>query len=256
MRPVWRSRPRRGPRARTSSDPNRRIFRVLPAARPSAARWKMVSTIRRASARVTPPWRLRTVAARSALFNVETRSFLPFITGGEDSGNCTAVGGGGRLQPGRRATAGGRCSAGSVARSAAKGVYQVAVRMTRNTGVPAERRTTTELRVLPCRPPAAGGAGGRRAVPAGGAPGTRRWCGTYVGMAQGHRRWFRAPARCRSEGPHRENCPALRSRALHAGWRCTLSLVRATGVIGDTRSPLSRAICARWAVRGFRCRAR
>ena len=164
MRPVWRSRPRRGPRERTSSDPNRRIFRVLPAARPSAARWKMVSTIRRASAPVTPPWRLRTAAARSALFNVETRSVLPFITGGEDSGNCTAVGGGGRLQPGRRATAGGRCSAGSVARSAAKGVYQVAVRMTLNTGVPAERRTTTELRVLPCRRR-------RRAVPAGGAPG-------------------------------------------------------------------------------------
>ena len=273
MRPVRTSRPRRGPRERTSSDPNRRIFRVLPAARPSATRWKMVSTIRRASAPVTPPWRLRTVAARSALFNVETRSVLPLITEGEDSGNCTAVGGGGRLQPGRRATAGGRCSAGSVARSAAKGVYQVAVRMTLNTGVPAERRTTTELRVLPCRPPAAGGAG-RRAVPgleggaaltlawrrvigagfalprdAGlktGAPGelpgapvarasrglamhplpgtrhwgdrryavarrfaqqrrpevatgTRRWCGTYVGMAQGHRCWFRAPARCRSE---------------------------------------------------------
>ena len=94
MRPVRTSRPRRGPRERTSSDPNRRIFRVLPAARPSAARWKMVSTIRRASAPVTPPWQLRTVAARSALFNVETRSFL-LLQGGEDVGNCTAVGGGG-----------------------------------------------------------------------------------------------------------------------------------------------------------------
>ena len=79
------SRPRRGPRERTSSDPNRRIFRVLPAARPSAARWKMVSTIRRASAPVTPPWQLRTVAARSALFNVETRSFL-LLQGGRTWG--------------------------------------------------------------------------------------------------------------------------------------------------------------------------
>ena len=85
MRPVRTSRPRRGPRERTSSDPNRRIFRVLPAARPSAARWKMVSTIRRASAPVTPPWQLRTVAARSALFNVETRSFL-LLQGGRTWG--------------------------------------------------------------------------------------------------------------------------------------------------------------------------
>ena len=85
MRPVRTSRPRRGPRERTSSDPNRRIFRVLPAARPSAARWKMVSTIRRASAPVTPPWQLRTAAARSALFNVETRSFL-LLQGGRTWG--------------------------------------------------------------------------------------------------------------------------------------------------------------------------
>ena len=75
-RPVWRSRPRRGPRKWTSSDPNRRIFRVLPVTRPSATFWKMVSTISPASAPVTPPWTLRTAAARSAFFNVETRSFL------------------------------------------------------------------------------------------------------------------------------------------------------------------------------------
>ena len=44
-----------------------------------------------------------------------------------------------------------------------------------------------------------------RAVRVGGVPssvapfGIRGWCGTYGGVAQGHRCWFRAPARCRSE---------------------------------------------------------
>ena len=45
---------------------------------------------------------------------------------------------------------------GTAARSAARGVYHAAVRMTLNAGVRAERRTTPELGVLPCRPPAAG----------------------------------------------------------------------------------------------------
>ena len=48
---------------------------------------------------------------------------------------------------------------GTAARSAAKGVYHAAVQMTLNAGVPAERRTTPELGVLPA-------ARLRRAVPA------------------------------------------------------------------------------------------
>ena len=48
--------------------------------------------------------------------------------------------------------------AGTAARSAAKGVYHAAVRMTLNAGVPAERRAIPELRVLPA-------ARLRRAVP-------------------------------------------------------------------------------------------
>ena len=55
--------------------------------------------------------------------------------------------------------------AGTAAGSAAKGVYHAAVRMTLNAGVPAERRTTPELGVLPCRPPAAGCADQRSAFP-------------------------------------------------------------------------------------------
>ena len=42
--------------------------------------------------------------------------------------------------------------AGTAARSAAKGVYHAAARMTLNAEVPAERRTTPALRVLLCRP--------------------------------------------------------------------------------------------------------
>ena len=82
MRPVWRSRPRRGPRVWTSSDPSRRIFRVLPVARPSATISKMVSTIRPASLPVTPPWTLRTAAARSAFFNVEPVPSFDYRGGG------------------------------------------------------------------------------------------------------------------------------------------------------------------------------
>ena len=44
---------------------------------------------------------------------------------------------------------------GTATRSAAKGVYDAAVPMTLNAGIPAERRTTRQLGVLPCRPPAA-----------------------------------------------------------------------------------------------------
>ena len=51
---------------------------------------------------------------------------------------------------------------GSAARSAAKGVYRAAVRMMLKAGVPAERRTPSELGILPVRPPAAGGAGPHR----------------------------------------------------------------------------------------------
>ncbi len=62
---------------------------------------------------------------------------------------------------------GGRCRplVGTAARSAATGVYHAAVRMTLNAGVPAERRTTPELGVPPCRPPAAGCADRRSAFP-------------------------------------------------------------------------------------------
>ncbi len=45
---------------------------------------------------------------------------------------------------------------GIAARSAGKGVYHAAVRMTLNPGVPADGRTTPELGVLLCRPPEAG----------------------------------------------------------------------------------------------------
>ena len=43
-----------------------------------------------------------------------------------------------------------------------------------------------------------------RAMPVGGRSAqlhfhSKRWCGTHVGRAQRHERWFRAPARCRSE---------------------------------------------------------
>ena len=55
--------------------------------------------------------------------------------------------------------------AGTTARSAARGVYQAAVRMMLNAGVPAERRTPAELGVLPVRPPAAGCADRRSAFP-------------------------------------------------------------------------------------------
>ena len=54
---------------------------------------------------------------------------------------------------------------GTAARSAAKGVYHAVARMTLNAGVPTERRTTPELGVLPCRPPAAGCADQRSAFP-------------------------------------------------------------------------------------------
>ena len=65
---------------------------------------------------------------------------------------------------------------GTAARSAAKGVYHAAVRMTLNAGVPAERRTTPELGSFPppafgglCRPPPGELARGRPSSP-GGAP--------------------------------------------------------------------------------------
>ena len=54
---------------------------------------------------------------------------------------------------------------GTAARSAAKGMYHAAVRITLNTEVPAERRTTPELGVLLCRPPTAGCADQRSAFP-------------------------------------------------------------------------------------------
>ena len=108
MRPARNSRPGRGACERTSSDPNRRILRVLPVARPSAALWKMVSTIRRASLPVTPPWTLRTAAARSALVNVETRSFL-LLQGGRTRGIVRQWGPGvDGLWPGRCGTGGRR----------------------------------------------------------------------------------------------------------------------------------------------------
>ena len=54
--------------------------------------------------------------------------------------------------------------------------------------------------------------------------------GTDVGRARCHRRWFRAPARCRPEAS------APLSRALHAGWRYDVSAAALTlaerGVIG------------------------
>ena len=108
MRPARNSRPGRGACERTSSDPNPRILRVLPVARPSAALWKMVSTIRRASLPVTPPWTLRTAAARSALVNVETRSFL-LLQGGRTRGIVRQWGPGvDGLWPGRCGTGGRR----------------------------------------------------------------------------------------------------------------------------------------------------
>ena len=105
MRPVWRSRPRRGPRKWTSSDPNRRIFRVLPVARPSATFWKMVSTIRPASLPVTPPWTLRTTAARSAFFNVRPVPSFDYRGDWMNSNGALASSPGGGLRPASRDSA-------------------------------------------------------------------------------------------------------------------------------------------------------
>ena len=80
-------------------------------------------------------------------------------------------------------------------------------------------------------------------------------CGSHVGMAQRRRRWFRAPARCRSEtgapGP-----------ALVRGWRCAMRQSRWHGAalsalvsrcrampVGDRRSRPAL-------VRGWRCAMR
>ena len=93
--------------------------------------------------------------------------------------------------------------AGTAARSAAKGEYHPAVRMTLNAGVPAERgapRTRGPSR----RPPAAGCADRRSAFP-GGRRHLDPW-GSRVGL-HFHSNWRRSLAsgpRCRSEGPHRE----------------------------------------------------
>ena len=64
------------------------------------------------------------------------------------------------------------------------------------------------LAVRRSRRPAGRGAGRRRR------PGTQRWCGPHVRRAPRHRRWFRAPARCRSEAPTGRLASAPLSRAV------------------------------------------
>ena len=66
-------------------------------------------------------------------------------------------------------------------------------------------------------------------------PGIRGWCGTYGGMAQGHRCWFRAPARCRSE-TGAPGCPRS-CRARGEGWWGTVvgRALRDSRVVRDLR---------------------
>ena len=66
---------------------------------------------------------------------------------------------------------------------------------------------------VPLRPAPSGPVGSAR----GAAFSQQRWCGTHVGGAPRHRRWFRAPARCRSEtGAPGELAGAPLSRAITA----------------------------------------
>ena len=328
MRPAPNSRPGRGACERTSSDPNRRILRVRPVARPSAALWKMASTIRRASLPVTPPWTLRTAAARSALVNVETRSFL-LLQGG---GLGELYGSGGRGWTGYGRGGAGRGGAGVVGVVDIRVVWvPAALRVAQPYAVPpasgtafldwlslrhpgpeggsaltfaecsvigagfalprdAGRRPAlvSRSRAMPVgdrrsvvarcggvwgtvvRPPAAGGAERRSAFPgvcailpagvraetgdwftdwftdwliavrgpadracrAEAPAGTQRWCGPHVRRAQRHRRWFRAPARCRSERP----ALVSRSRAMPVGDRRSV-VARCEGVWGTVVRP-------------------
>ena len=215
MRPVRSSPPRRGPRVRISSDPNRRIRSVLPVARPSAAVRKMVSTIRRASARVTPPWKLRTAAARSALFNVETCSVLPFVGGREDLTNCTAVGGercaGWRGRRTHRWRAGTGTPTSGRHRLAERGEARIVDPRVGRVRWDRRSRASTPLRELGWPLPVDHCARGRCAVPLGSA----QRCRPEVGVPSRPRGFARVGVRrCAGlgtarAGPHRENWPEV-----------------------------------------------